>query len=363
MLGNLTYPGKKPEHEVLQQAVKGHIRVEPPQHSGNWNQFYRGDNLPILLKLLPELEGKVDLIYIDPPFGTGQVFANMHQEAAYEDTVINHAYLEFLRQRLLVLRACLAPHGSMYVHIDKKVGHYVRVLMDEVFGVDQFINDLTRIKCNPKNFARKAYGNYTDMILYYAKQRDQQLWYEIRQPLTEEDVLRLFPKTDPTLGPYTTHPLHAPGESKGDTGQEWRGLFPPPGRHWRYSRAELDRLQAEGLIEWSATGNPRKKVFAKDHPGKKVQDLWEFKDKGMSYVDYPTQKNEDLLERIIQHSSAPGDLVLDAFAGSGNSLLVAHRLGRKWIGMDQSPQAEATFRRLAEQAGVAVNYKRYVSER
>jgi adenine-specific DNA-methyltransferase len=168
--------------------------------------------------------------------------------------------------------------------------------------------------------------------------------------MTEEDIVRLFPKVDAHGRRYTTTPLHAPGETiAGPTGQPWRGSLPPPGRHWRYPPEELDRLDRAGLIEWSASGNPRKILYAEDlvPRGKKRQDVWCFKDP--AYPRYPTQKNLDLLKTIIAASSNPGDLVLDCFAGSGTTLVAAESLGRRWIGIDNSRLAiRITRRRLLD---------------
>jgi adenine-specific DNA-methyltransferase len=119
-------------------------------------------------------------------------------------------------------------------------------------------------------------------------------------------------------------------------------------------------LDDAGLIEWSSTGNPRKIVFAKDHDGKKVQDVWEFKDRGKSYVDYPTQKNQDLLERIILNSSQEDSLVLDCFAGSGSTLLAANKHNRKWIGMDSSEYSLKTVRNIFNDQGIKANYVKLV---
>jgi adenine-specific DNA-methyltransferase len=224
----------------------------------------------------------------------------------------------------------------MYLHIDYKIGHYVKILMDEIFGSSNFINDITRIKCNPKNFSRRGFGNVKDMILFYAKSKSF-VWNEPRTEMNEEDIIRLFPKIDKEGRRYTTNPLHAPGETEnGDTGKKWNGLFPPPGRHWRVPPKELSRLESLGLIEWSKTGNPRKKIFADDifKRGKKLQDVWELKDP--PYPTYPTEKNRDLLKRIINASSNVGDYVLDCFAGSGTTLIAAEELKRKWIGIDNS---------------------------
>ncbi len=361
---SIHYPNKLSEKEILALPLAGRIRSEGAGDAGlSENAFYFGDNFQVLQWLRQEFAGKVDLIYIDPPFGTGQAFAHSGQEMAYDDRLVDCQFLEFLRRRLFLMRELLSEQGSIYLHIDKKIGHYLRVIMDEVFGYQNHINDITRIKCNPKNFSRKAYGNYSDMILYYAKQRDRQIWHEIREPLTELEIESLFPKIDPKAGRYTTHPLHAPGETlDGDTGLPWKGMQPPKGRHWRYGRERLDELDDAGLVEWSDNGNPRKKAFAQNHPGKKVQDVWEFKDKGLSYVSYPTEKNPDLLARIIGHSSDPGSLVLDAFAGSGGTLVAAHRMGRRWIGIDQSARASAVIRQNLENAQIAARFYQWEND-
>lgn len=244
-----------------------------------------------------------------------------------------------MRRRLILLREILADDGSIYVHIDSKMGHYVKILMDEVFGEGRFINNITRVKCNPKNFPRKAYGNITDMILFYSKS-EQYVWNDPREEMTEEDICRLFPKVDKDGGRYTTTPLHAPGEtSNGPTGLPWKGIEPPRGRHWRYPPDELTKLDEQGLIEWSSTGNPRKKIYADkaSEGGKKRQDIWYFKDP--PYPSYPTEKNLEMLQMIVHASSDPGDIVLDCFAGSGTTLVAAEILGRRWIGIDNSEMA------------------------
>lgn len=235
--------------------------------------------------------------------------------------------------------------------------------MDEVFGFNNFINDITRIKCNPKNFARNAYGNYSDMILYYAKNRDKQIWNEVKEPMDEEKRKELFPKKHPKFGFYTTNPIHAPGKTiDGDTGLEWKGMLPPKGRHWRYSREVLTKLDEQGLIEWSSNGNPRKIVLAKEHNGFKVQDVWEFKDKGLSYVDYPTQKNESLLERIIRNSSNESSIILDCFCGSGSTLKAANKLKRSWIGIDNSTHSFEVVRKGFKKENIECNFFEYVSK-
>ncbi len=328
------------------------------------NLLIHADNLEALAALCtdPGVRGHVRLVYIDPPFATQQNFRigarrvstisrSRRDHLAYRDTLSGDAYLDFLRQRLVILRDLLADTGSIYVHIDDKIGHYVKILLDEVFGAENFRNDITRIKCNPKNFSRKGFGNIKDKILFYSK-TPRFVWNEPLERMTEEDLRRLFPKSDAQGRRYTTTPLHAPGEThSGATGRPWKGLMPPEGRHWRVPPEELSRLDRLRLIEWSRSGNPRKKIFADEVAarGKKVQDVWELKDP--PYPEYPTQKNIDVLKRIIEASSRAGDLVLDCFAGSGTSLVAAETLGRRWIGIDASAHAIRIARKRLRSLG------------
>lgn len=358
----LDYEGKTNENEILNYKSLGFLNPINEERDSLLNKMIFGDNYFVLKNLLPNYKGKVDLIYIDPPFGTGLNFSNTENDVAYTDQLVNNEFLEFIRKRLLLLRDFLSENGSIYLHIDKKIGHYVKIIMDEVFGYENFINDITRVKCNPKNFSRNAFGNYSDMILFYAKNRDKNIWNEIKEPLTKEEEIDGFPKIHPIYGRYTTNPIHAPGITiDGDTGKEWKGIMPPKGRHWRYGRDELTRLDDLGLIEWSENGNPRKMVFANEHKGKKVQDVWTFKDKGFSYVEYPTQKNHDLLKRIILNSSNKDSLVMDCFAGSGSTLLVANQLKRNWIGVDNSTQSFEVIKETFKKEKVKCNFYEYVS--
>jgi len=316
------------------------------------NLIAKGDNFSVLKELLEKhgLSGKVDLVYIDPPYGTNQHFTFSTDRfstisrtnggtIAYSDTISGEQYLEFLSARLLLIRELMSEKASIYLHIGEKMGHYVRVLMDRIFGEDRFVNQIARIKCNPKNFSRKGFGNSKDMILFYSKSAHF-TWNEQREPFAEHPEINRFSKTDEKGKKYTTTPIHAPGETaNGITGKEWKGMFPPPGRHWRYAPQILDGLDQQGLIEWSSYGNPRKKLYEEDarKAGLKIQDIWAFKDP--QNPRYPTEKNRKMLELIVKTSSNPGDLVLDAFCGAGTTLEAAQHLGRRFIGIDSSPRA------------------------
>lgn len=308
----------------------------------------QGDNLIGLSKLLNTQKGFVDLVYIDPPFNTNQVFSISENRAnaisrskcsitAFEDLMDADEFLSFMYKRFVLLYELLSDKGSLYVHIDTKTGHYFKVLLDEIFGKQNYKNDITRIKSNPKNFARKAYGNEKDMILFYSKNHTNNIWNEVRMELSDEELNSKFTKIDKDGRRYTTIPLHAPGETSGITGQKWRDMYPPVGRHWRTSPEEFERLDSLGLIEWSSTGNPRIKKYSDEHKGKKIQDVWTFKDPQNPI--YPTQKNIDMLKMIIKQSSVEGSYVMDCFAGSGTTLLAASELNRKFIGIDESAMA------------------------
>jgi len=312
--------------------------------------LFSGENLEIMRKLALKhnLSKSVNLVYIDPPFASKNTFrvgktrtSTMSPSAtdsiAYSDSLVGKEYLEFLKQRLIIIRELMADNGSIYFHIDYKIGHYVKIIMDEVFGIENFRNDITRIKCNPKNFSRKGYGNIKDMILFYTKS-EMFTWNEPREGRDLAEIDRLFNRVDESGRRYASNPLHAPGETlNGESGKPWNGLKPPKGRHWRYSHAVMNELEAAGLIEWSKSGVPRKKIYPEDFTTKRVQDIWEFKDKPNPI--YPTEKNLDMLTRIIQTSSNENDLVLDAFCGSGSFLFAAERCQRRWIGIDSSEEA------------------------
>jgi len=344
----LLYPNKKTEKDIFNNIPD--IDLVQINSSDNPNLLIQANNLVALKQLISNynLAGKIDLIYIDPPFATNNTFTITGDRAntisnsskgtiAYSDTLQGYDFIEFIRERLVLLNMLLSDKGSIYLHIDYKIGHYIKIIMDEIFGIENFRNDITRIKCNPKNFARKGYGNIKDLILFYSKS-DNLIWNEPKTPYTEEDKLKLFPKTEKYGRRYTTIPLHAPGETQnGNTSKAFKGILPPQGRHWRSDVKILEQWDQEGLIEWSENGNPRKKIYLDEQEGKRIQDIWEFKDP--QYPVYPTEKNADLLDIIVKTSSKEDSIVLDCFAGSGTTLKAAQANGRQWIGIDQSDEA------------------------
>lgn len=361
----LDYRNKATESEILQTPP---TEVEKLGDFGSKqtakNRLYFAENLGALsaLRSDPSVSGQVRLVYIDPPFATKSVFQSRALNHAYDDVLHGEEFIEFLRKRLILLREILAEDGSIYVHLDEKMVFHIKVIMDEIFGAKNYRNCITRKKCNPKNYTRKQYGNISDYILFYTKS-DNYVW---NRPLEEWTAARAkeYHYIEPETGRrFMKVPVHAPGVRHGATGQPWRGKMPPPGKHWQFSPDKLDEFDAKGEIFWSANGNPRRKVYLDENDGIGVQDIWmDYKDahnQNIKITGYPTEKNPDLLKRIIKASSHAGDLVMDCFSGSGTTLAAASLLGRRWIGIDNSREAIKTtlvhFAKGTEAMGDFVN--------
>ena len=354
----LTYVGKKPEAEILRTTPASLHAAWSSEAGEPANRLYYGENLAVLAALLrdPAIRGQIRLAYIDPPYATRSVFQSRKQDDAYSDLLEGAAYLEFLRERLILLRELLAEDGSIYVHLDENMAFHAKALMDEIFGRGNFRNWITRKKCNPKNYTRKTYGNVADYILFYSK-TDNYVWHRPVDAWTDERAMREYQYIESGTGRrYKKVPVHAPGVRNGETGKPWRGVNPPPGKHWQYPPRTLDEMDARGEIYWSATGNPRRKIYLDASSGVPVQDIWtEFRDahnQNIRITGYPTEKNPAMLQFIVAASSNPGDVVLDCFSGSGTTPEAAHRMGRRWIGIDNSAEAiRTTLQRFAK--GVA----------
>ncbi len=369
----LTYEGKASESAILNTLPARLMRDASVGHPGDVpNRLYFGENLAILaaLALDPAVRGQVRLVYIDPPYATKSVFQSRQQNDAYTDLLEGAHYIEFLRARLILLRELLADDGSIYLHLDDNMAFHAKVIMDEVFGRSNFRNWITRKKCNPKNYTRKTFGNVSDYILFYTKSSEY-VWHRPVEEWTAQRAGKEYQYTDDQTGRlFKKVPIHAPGVRNGETGKPWRGMMPPPGKHWQYKPSTLDEMNARGEIYWSPTGNPRRKIFLDESKGVPVQDIWlDFRDahnQNIHITGYPTEKNPTLLEQIIGASSDEGDLVLDCFAGSGTTLEIAHQMDRRWIGIDNSPEAiRVIHQRFAlglEPMGDFVNPKKSLTE-
>lgn len=342
----LEYSGKKSEEAILSTPA-GRYKQNTTCIGGE-NRLYHADNLGVLASLAQneEVAGKIKLVYIDPPFATAAAFESRKQNHAYDDHLVGPDFVESLRERLILIHRLLADDGSLYLHLDERMIFHFRVVLDEIFGVANFRNCITRKKCNPKNYTRKTYGNVADYILFYSK-NDTYVWNRQVEPWDEIRAIKEYQCIDEDGRRYKKVPVHAPGVRNGETGKEWRGKMPPPGKHWQYLPTTLDEMDARGEIYWSSTGNPRRKIYLENSAGIPVQDIWmdmrDAHNQNIHITGYPTEKNSALLSRIIEASSNPGDLVMDCYAGSGTTLVTAAELGRKWIGVDRSDEAIKTI--------------------
>ena len=312
-------------------------------------RLYHADNIDVLKELThdPAVCGHVTLIYIDPPYNTGGAFETRDFLHAYDDSFTTNGYIDFMRKRMELMYELLSPEGSIYVHLDSNMVFHVKVMMDEIFGMGQFKGMITRKKCKSKNFTRKTYWNISDYILFYTKTEDP-IWNRPYEEWDEEKILKEYPYIEEQTGRrYKKVPVHAPGTRNGVTGGLWHGMLPPEGKHWQFTPDKLDEMDANGEIYWSANGNPRRKVYLDKSKGVPVQDIWldylDVNNQNTLVTGYPTEKNIELLRRIIQTSSRPGDIVLDCFAGSGTTLIAAEELGRQWIGVDIGDESISTI--------------------
>ena len=311
------------------------------------NKLYCMDNLE-LLKQLPS--NSIDLIYCDILYNTGKKFKD------YDDNLgTPQEAIEWYDPRLIEMYRVLKSSGSIYIHCDYHLNSYIRVLMDNIFGYKMFRNEIIRINCNPKNNSNN-FGRIYDNILFYTKS-NKYTFNTPQEPKNEADLINQFNKINDKGERYTTLPLHAKGETKnGESGQPWESshgiIYPPKNRHWTTTHYNLNKLDEQGLIEWSINNNPRKIIYAEDYLDKNMQNIFtEFKSMGYenNIVQYDTQKPKSLLDILIRTSSNENDIVADFFMGSGTTIVVANELNRKYVGCDINPKSiEITEKRLKE---------------
>ena len=313
------------------------------------NLLIHGDNLDALKALLPFYRGRVRCIFIDPPYNTKSAFEH------YDDNLEHSQWLSMMYPRLLLLRELLAEDGSIWVAIDDNEGHYLKVMMDEVFGRRNFIATIIWEKADsPRNSARQFSSDH-DYIHVYARNEE---WAPVKLPRSEEsDSIYSNPDNDergPWLpgDPYANKPY-----SKGQytiAGPTGREFSPPPGRFWRISEEKLRSLDSEGRIWWGPSGAARpsikrylsevsdlvpRTIWGKDSVGSNRTSKNEMRALFPGQESFATPKPERLAERVLHIATRPGDLVLDSFLGSGTTAAVAHKMNRRWIGIEMGSHA------------------------
>lgn len=338
------------------------------QMKGWTNKLIWGDNKLILSSLKSgalrrqiEDAGGLKLIYIDPPFDVGADFSmdieiggetfhkepNLLEQIAYRDTWGRGAdsFISMIYERLILMRDLLTNDGSIYVHIGVQVSDYVRAVLDEVFGRDYFLNQITWQRFGAHNDAGR-YGNVTENIFFYSK-TPSYYFTPPRIPLTEDYISERFITEEETGRKFYPHTFTGAGQGPA---RRFRGelLEPPRGRHWAQTQEKIDELERQNKLYYTTNGTPYLKSYLDEQEGRPVQNIWtdiRMTKSGDERLDYPTQKPEALIERIIQASSNVDDLVADFFCGSGTTASVAEKLGRKWICTDLGKFAVHTTRK------------------
>lgn len=373
------------------------------------NVLYYGDNLDILRRYIPD--ESVDLIYLDPPFNSERnynvIFKNEAgrntdaQLVAFEDTwhwgptaekiyayltnTARHegrvpdqvstligalrkgigenqmlAYVVEMAARLVELRRTLKSTGSLYLHCDPTASHYLKVILDAVFGPDCFRSEIvwkrTYAHSDTKQ-GRKIHGHIHDVLLFYTKS-DEWTWNPVYTPYDQTYIDNFYSHVEAGTGRrYQLDNLTA-AKPGGDTLYEWRGAKPYKGRYWAYSKAKMEEFESQGRLVYGKSGMPRYKRYLDEMPGVPPQDIWSdlppITAQAHERLGYPTQKPVALLERILAISSNPDDVVLDPFCGCGTALVAAQKLGRRWIGIDITYLAIAVMKaRLKDTFGLA----------
>ena len=323
----------------------------PRDYPKDWkNLLIWGDNKLVMSSLIKQgWAGKINLIYIDPPFFTGADFTvrtklgdeqiekepSIIEERAYKDTWSGGiaSYLKYMYERFVLMRDLLAENGSIYVHLDWHVGHYVKVMMDEIFGYENFRNEVVvkRIKKNVSEYEMvKSLNTDQDIVLFYTKTQDA----------------KILPPTKKSGKEPRWHSFEAAGYRTG-MDYELFGFKPNPGNHWRWSKERASKAIEEGILRPNPrTGKPEYLVIKEEEV---IGTIWDDIPAYSFSYQFNTEKSEALLRRIIEMSSNPGDIVADFFCGSGTTLAVAEKLGRRWIGSDLSKFAiQITRKRLLD---------------
>jgi DNA modification methylase len=339
------------------------LRAEPATASVR-NQLVWGDNKLVMSSMMKEYAGEVRLVYIDPPFDTGTDFSfrvnvgdvtltkapSVLEEHAYRDTWSGGrgSYLGMMFPRIALVHELLSEDGSLYLHCAPNVSHYLKVLCDEIFGSDRFRAEIIWKRIFGHGDAKK-WSPVHEVILQYSKGASW-VWNAPREPLDDTYADTRYATDDGDgRGPYQLTSLISPSPRPNMT-YEWQG-FPPPEKGWRYSIASMNELDRDGRIHKPAdkTKRPRLKRYLGENEGHLVDDVWNdippVNSQAVERSGYDTQKPLALLERIIEASSNPGDVVADVFCGSGSTLVAAERLGRRWIGADLGRFAIHTSRK------------------
>lgn len=359
----LTYSGKSTAGSILALTMAVPLQVHKrfgPQAAEWADQLVLGDNLQVLKTLL-DWKGRgrlrnadgsagVRCCYIDPPFATKREFRGRRGAFAYRDKVEGAEFVEYLRKRLVIIHELLAEDGSLYLHLDTNKVHYLKVVLDEIFGgPNHLIAEIVWKRAFSHGDAQR-WSPVHETVLAYARNPDAYVWNVPREPHDSSyETTRYTHDDGDGRGRYQLTSLISPNP-RPNLMYDWNG-YAAPEKGWRYSRATLDELDSQGRIHKpnNMDKRPRLKRYWNENEGRIVDDLWTdippINSQASDRIGYPTQKPVALLERIINASTNEGDIVLDCFAGSGTTSVAARALGRRWIAVDCGKLAIYTAQR------------------
>lgn len=330
----LTWVGKY-EEEKLEPRILIEDKSKSYGDPDTENMLIHGDNLLALKALQHEYSGKIKCIYIDPPYNTGSAFKH------YDDDVEHSIWLSLIRDRLHLLRDLLSDDGYIFVQIDNYEMAYLKVLLDEVFGRNNFVNDIVWKRKGGSVNPRNKLNNNTDYILLYQKsdRAELNLIYTLDDEDTQAYIKKRFNSVDENGRRYQASPIISPSYSP-TLIYEYKG-YQPPANGWSLSREKMEQFDREGRLYFpeDKTKRIRRKQFLDEYKGQPIGNLWTdiyvINSMSSERVGFDGgQKPEKLIQRIIEMGSKPGDIVLDSFLGSGTTAAVAHKMGRKWIGIE-----------------------------
>lgn len=360
----LRWTGKRPYKST--QYYPAQLRETYGEEQNGWmNKIFWGDNLQVMSHLLKEYRGQIQLIYIDPPFDSRADYkkqikiknktaigdTSSFEEKQYSDIWTNDEYLQFMYERIILIRELLSDTGMLFLECDPTRGHYIKIILDEIFGQDNFVNQIIwkrTFSYGDMGQGAKHLGRLHDNIFLYRKSSNVKL-NTVYTPYSEKYINDFYKYTDESGRKYRLVSLLGPGgAAKGNPFYEFLGVS----RYWVHSKAKMQELYEKGIIIQTKPGSvPQKKRYLDEAPGVPLQDIWvdiaAVQGGALENQNYPTQKPEALLERIIQLGSNPGDIVFDCFMGSGTTQAVAMKLGRRFIGADINLGAiQTTTKRL-----------------
>lgn len=362
----LRWTGKRPYRST--QYFPAQLRERYGEEKDGWiNKIFWGDNLQVMSHMLKEFRGKIDLIYIDPPFdskadykkkievkgvGKAETDSTSFEEKQYGDIWTNDEYLQFMYERFIVLRELMSSSGNIFIHCDWHKSSYLKIICDEVFGINNFVNEIIWKRKGGSSNPSKQLDVAIDTILWYRKTESAifNAQFSKESQETKQYIEERFNNFDENGRQFMKSPIVSPNYRE-NLVYEYKG-YTPPANGWSISLELMKKWDEDGKLYFPEHGNRiYRKIYLDEYPGQPISNIWTdiyvINPMALERLDYPTQKPEALLERIIKLASNEDSIIFDCFMGSGTTQAVALKLGRRFIGADINLGAiQTTTKRL-----------------